>query len=232
MSFQPYVPPEQLIKDRSEYARKGIAKGRSVVAMEYADGILFLAENPSATLHKISEIYDRIAFAGVGRYSEFEDLRIAGVRLADLRGYSYGREDVTAKTVANAYAQALNNIFTTQMKPYEVEILVGQVGDSPAENELFHILYDGSVTDEKGYVAMGGRSEDLAGHLRDDYREGFGLEEAVRMATTALSKVESNSVEAEKLGAEKLEAAVLDRSRGRRKFRRLTDQDLSRIAQA
>jgi proteasome alpha subunit len=200
--------------------------------MEYADGILFLAENPSATLHKISEIYDRIAFAGVGRYSEFEDLRIAGVRLADLRGYSYGREDVTAKTVANAYAQALNNIFTTQMKPYEVEILVGQVGDSPAENELFHILYDGSVTDEKGHVAMGGRSEDLAGHLRDDYREGLGLEEAVRMATTALSKVESNSVEAEKLGAEKLEAAVLDRTRGRRKFRRLTDQDLSRIAQA
>jgi proteasome alpha subunit len=232
MSFQPYVPPEQLIKDRSEYARKGIAKGRSVVAMEYADGILFLAENPSATLHKISEIYDRIAFAGVGRYSEFEDLRIAGVRLADLRGYSYGREDVTAKTVANAYAQALNNIFTTQMKPYEVEILVGQVGDSPAENELFHILYDGSVTDEKGHVAMGGRSEDLAGHLRDDYQEGLGLEEAVRLATTALSKVESNSVEAEKLGAEKLEAAVLDRTRGRRKFRRLADNDLARIAQA
>jgi proteasome alpha subunit len=232
VSFQPYVPPEQLIKDRSEYARKGIAKGRSVVAMEYSGGILFLAENPSATLHKISEIYDRIAFAGVGRYSEFEDLRIAGVRLADLRGYSYGREDVTAKTVANAYAQALNNIFTTQMKPYEVEILVGQVGDSPSENELFHILYDGSVTDEKGYVAMGGRSEDLAGHLRDDYREGLDLEGAVRLATTALSKVEANSVEAEKLEAEKLEAAVLDRTRGRRKFRRLADDDLARIVQA
>jgi proteasome alpha subunit len=232
VSFQPYVPPEQLIKDRSEYARKGIAKGRSVVAMEYSDGILFLAENPSATLHKISEIYDRIAFAGVGRYSEFEDLRIAGVRLADLRGYSYGREDVTAKTVANAYAQALNNIFTTQMKPYEVEILVGQVGDSPSENELFHILYDGSVTDKKGYVAMGGRSEDLAGHLRDDYREGLDLEGAVRLATTALSKVEANSVEAERLEAEKLEAAVLDRTRGRRKFRRLADDDLARIVQA
>jgi len=227
MSFQPYVPPEQLIKDRSEYARKGIAKGRSVVAVDYADGLLFLAENPSATLHKISEIYDKIAFAGVGRYSEFEDLRIAGVRLADLRGYSYGREDVTAKTVANAYAQALNNIFTTQMKPYEVEILVGQVGDSPAGNELFHILYDGSVTDEKGYVAMGGRSEELAGHLRDDYKEGLSLEESVRLATTALSKVEENSVE-----AENLEAAVLDRSRGRRKFRRLNDQELARIVQA
>jgi proteasome alpha subunit len=226
MSFQPYVPPEQLIKDRSEYARKGIAKGRSVVAVEYADGLLFLAENPSATLHKISEIYDRIAFAGVGRYSEFEDLRIAGVRLADLRGYSYGREDVTAKTVANAYAQALNNIFTTQMKPYEVEILVGQVGDSPAENELFHILYDGSVTDEKGYVAMGGRSDELAGHLRDDYKEGLALEDSVRLATTALSKVEENTVE-----AENLEAAILDRTRGRRKFRRLTDEELARIVQ-
>jgi proteasome alpha subunit len=227
MSFQPYVPPEQLIKDRSEYARKGIAKGRSVVGVEYANGILFLAENPSATLHKISEIYDRIAFAGVGRYSEFEDLRIAGVRLADLRGYSYGREDVTAKTVANAYAQALNNIFTTQMKPYEVEILVGQVGDTPSENELFHILYDGSVTDEKGHVAMGGRSDELAGHLRDEYKEGLALEDAVRVATTALSKVEESSVE-----AENLEAAVLDRTRGRRKFRRLTDQELSGIVQA
>jgi proteasome alpha subunit len=226
MSFQPYVPPEQLIKDRSEYARKGIAKGRSVVAMEYADGLLFLAENPSATLHKIAEIYDQIAFAGVGRYSEFEDLRIAGVRLADLRGYSYGREDVTAKTVANAYAQALNNIFTTQMKPYEVEILVGQVGDTPGQNELFHILYDGSVTDERGYVAMGGRSEELTGHVREDYKDGLPLEESVRLATKALSKVEESTVT-----AENLEAAVLDRTRGRRKFRRLADDELLRIVQ-
>jgi proteasome alpha subunit len=224
MSFQPYVPPEQFIETRSEYARKGIARGRSVVALEYADGILFLAENPSATLHKISEIYDRIAFAGVGRYSEFEDLRIAGVRLADLRGYAYGREDVTAKTVANAYAQALSSIFTTQMKPYEVEILVGQVGDAPAENALFHILYDGSVTDEKGYVAMGGRSEDLATRLKEDYREALSLEDSVRLATTALSRVEDSPVQ-----AENLEAAVLDRTRGRRKFRRLTDQELSGI---
>src|SRR4029078_5631158 len=135
MAFSPYVPPEQLMKDRSEYARKGIARGKSVVALEYTQGILFLAENPSATLHKISEIYDRVAFAGVGKYSEFEDLRIAGVRLADLRGYSYGREDGTAKTIANAYSQALSTIFTTQMKPYEVELLVGQVGDTPTENE-------------------------------------------------------------------------------------------------
>src|SRR5256714_12967263 len=137
MGFTPYVPPKQLIKDRSEYARKGIGRGKSVVALEFADGILFLAENPSATLHKISEIYDRIAFAGVGKYSEFEDLRIAGIRLADLRGYSYGREDVNAKTLANAYSQALSGIFTQQMKPYEVEILGGEVGQGPEDNELF-----------------------------------------------------------------------------------------------
>src|SRR6059058_3589749 len=127
MAFQPYVPPEQLMKDRSEYARKGIGRGKSVVALLYAHGILFIAENPSATLHKISEIYDRVAFAGVGKYSEFEDLRIAGIRLADLRGYSYGREDVKARDLANAYSQALSTIFTQQMKPYEVEILVGEV---------------------------------------------------------------------------------------------------------
>jgi proteasome alpha subunit len=224
MAFTPYVPPEQLMKDRSEYARKGIAKGRSVLALEYADGILFLAENPSATLHKVSEIYDNIAFAGVGRYSEFEDLRIAGVRLADLRGYSYGREDVTAKTLANAYAQALSGIFTQQLKPYEVEILVGQVGDTPAQNELFHILYDGSVWDEKGYVAMGGRAEDMATHVKEEWKEGLSADDAIRIGARALAAVEERPVP-----AENLEAAVLDRTRGRRKFRRVADRELESI---
>ncbi|TMK77376.1 MAG: proteasome subunit alpha [Actinobacteria bacterium] len=227
MSFQPYVPPEQLIKDRSEFARKGIARGRSGVAVEYADGILFLADNPSATLHKISEIYDRVAFAGVGKYSEFEDLRIAGVRLADLRGYSYGREDVTAKTIANAYSQALSTIFTTQMKPYEVELLVGQVGDNPAENELFHILFDGSVADEQGFVAMGGRADDLNEQLKNGYAEGLALADAVRMASTALAHVEEKPSE-----VAHIEAAVLDRTRSRRKFRRLTGGELATIVAA
>src|SRR2546429_4880324 len=169
MSFQPYVPPEQLIKDRSEYARKGIARGKSVVALEYADGILFLAENPSATLHKISEIYDRIAFAGVGKYSEFEDLRIAGVRLADLRGYSYGREDVTARDLANAYSQALSTIFTQQMKPYEVEILVGEVDGEGSGTALYHVLFDGSVSAEHGFVAIGGHCVDHPNTLPGRY---------------------------------------------------------------
>ena len=224
MAFAPYDPPDQFIKDRSEFARKGIARGKSVVALEYADGILFIAENPSATLHKISEIYDRIAFAGVGKYSEFEDLRISGVRLADLRGYSYGREDVTAKTLANAYSQALSTIFTTQMKPYEVEILVGQVGETPAENELFHILFDGSVADQSGYVGMGGRSEDLNSKLRDVYRPGLDLGDAVRLAAKTLSEVEERPID-----VDNLEAAVLDRTRGRRKFRRLADTELASI---
>src|ERR687895_1543857 len=142
MSFMPYVSPDQLMKDRSEYAHKGIARGRSVIGLEYADGLLFIAENPSATLHKISEIYDRIAFAGVGKYSEFEDLRIAGIRLADLRGYSYGREDVKARDLANAYSQALSTIFTQQhMKPYEVELLVAEVAEDGGKNEIYHILF-------------------------------------------------------------------------------------------
>src|SRR2546430_11237065 len=155
------------MKDRSDYARKGIGRGKSVVAMEYADGLLFLAENPSSTLHKISEIYDRIAFAGVGKYSEFEDLRISGIRLADYRGYAYGREDVNAKTLANAYSQALSAIFTQQMKPFEVEIVVGQVGETPAENELYHVLFDGSVTDQQGYVGIGGGGPDLPQEPKD-----------------------------------------------------------------
>jgi len=222
VSFQPYVPPEQLMKDRSDYARKGIGRGKSVVAMEYSEGILFLAENPSATLHKISEIYDRIAFAGVGKYSEFEDLRISGIRLADYRGYAYGREDVNAKTMANAYSQALSAIFTQQMKPYEVEILVGQVGDTPAENELFHVLFDGSVTDQQGYVGIGGKADDLMQHLKDAYQEDWDLGAAVRAAVAALAATEEREVP-----ADQTEAAVLDRARGRRKFRRLTDEEVT-----
>jgi proteasome alpha subunit len=224
MAFQPYVPPEQLIKDRSEFARKGIARGKSVVVLEYTDGLLFLAENPSSTLHKISEIYDRMAFAGVGKYSEFEDLRIAGVRLADLRGYSYGREDVTAKMLANAYSQALATSFTVQLKPHEVEILVGSVGDGPGESELFHILFDGSIADEHGYVAMGGHSEDLAEQLKEGYRDGLALGEAVGHAVKALSAVEERTLE-----VASIESAVLDRNRDRRKFRRLTDDEVSEL---
>ena len=224
MSFQPYVPPEQLIKDRSDYARKGIARGKSVVAVEYGEGILFLAENPSTTLHKVSEIYDRVAFAGVGKYSEFEDLRIAGIRLADLRGYSYGREDVTAKTLANAYSQALSTIFTQQMKPYEVEILVAQVGDDDHDNSLFHILFDGSVADEEGFVAMGGRSDDLSERLKDSYRPGASLTDALRGAVDAVSAVEERSFE-----PQGLEVAVLDRARSRRKFRRLSADEVGDI---
>jgi proteasome alpha subunit len=229
MSFMPYVPPEQLIKDRSEYARKGISRGKSVVALEYTDGILLLAENPSATLHKISEIYDRIAFAGVGKYSEFEDLRISGVRLADLRGYSYGREDVKAKDIANAYSQALSGIFTQQMKPYEVEILVGEVGeDSSAGNEIYHVLFDGSVTDEQGFVGVGGRSEELTEALQGAYAEGIDLPTAVRTAVEALSSVEGTEVV-----ADQLEVGVLDRTRPpRRKFRRLPDDQVLEILPA
>jgi proteasome alpha subunit len=228
MSFMPYVPPEQLIKDRSEYARKGISRGKSVVALEFSDGILLLAENPSATLHKISEIYDRIAFAGVGKYSEFEDLRISGVRLADLRGYSYGREDVKAKDIANGYSQALSGIFTQQMKPYEVEILVSEVGEETSGNEIYHVLFDGSVTDEQGFVGIGGRSDELTDALRGSYSEGMDLQAAIATAVNALSSVEGATVV-----ADQLEAGVLDRTRpARRKFRRLGEDEVARFVPA
>jgi proteasome alpha subunit len=221
----PYVPPEQLMKDRSDFAHKGISRGKSVVGLEYADGILFIAENPSATLHKISEIYDRIAFAGVGKYSEFEDLRISGVRLADLRGYSYGREDVRVKDLANAYSQALTTIFTQQMKPYEVEILVGEVADDGGRNEIYHVLFDGTVNDEHGCVAIGGHAEDLSTAVRDAYQPGWDLPTAIREAVKALGAAESRE-----MLPESVEAGVLDRTRPqRRKFRRLDEEEVAGI---
>jgi proteasome alpha subunit len=225
MSFMPYVAPEQLMKDRSDYARKGISRGKSVVGIEYADGLLFIAENPSTSLHKISEIYDRIAFAGVGKYSEFEDLRIAGVRLADVRGYSYDREDVKAKDIANAYSQTLSTIFTQQMKPYEVELLVGEVADDHGHNELYHILFDGSVNDEHGHVGIGGHADELGTALETAYKEDWDLATAVREAVKAISSAEQRQID-----HSSIEAGVLDRIRPqRRKFRRLDDGEIERI---
>jgi proteasome alpha subunit len=223
MSFMPYVSPDQLMKDRSEYAHKGIARGRSVIGVEYADGLLFIAENPSATLHKISEIYDQIAFAGVGKYSEFEDLRIAGIRLADLRGYSYGREDVKARDLANAYSQALSTIFTQQMKPYEVEILVGEVDGEIEGTSIYHVLFDGSVTDEHGFVAIGGHADELMEGLKQRYETGWELGTAVRIAVEVLRSPEDRAIE-----ADQIEAGALERSRTqRRKFRRLKDSEIA-----
>jgi proteasome alpha subunit len=225
MSFMPYVAPEQMMKDRSEYAHKGIARGRSVIGMEYADGLLFIAENPSALLHKISEIYDKMAFAGVGKYSEFEDLRIAGVRLADLRGYSYGREDVKARDLANAYSQSLSTIFTQQMKPYEVEILVGEVDGTASGTAIYHVMFDGSVTDEHGFVAIGGHAEELTETLQTRYAEAWDLATAVKTAVEIIGSPENRTIE-----VEAIEAGVLDRTREqRRKFRRLEDGEVAQI---
>ena len=220
-----YVSPEQLMKDKADYARKGIARGRSVIALEYKDGIIFVAENPSATLYKISEIYDRIAFAGVGKFNEYEQMRIGGIRLLDLKGYSYSREDVTAKGLANAYSQSLGNIFTSEVKPYECEILVASVGDSTEANELFHILFDGSVTDRSGWVAMGGQAEALNTHIEGKYPKGYpkstpDLKTAVQLSLDALKTVEESQP-----APERLEIAVLDRNRARRKFKRLSPKE-------
>jgi proteasome alpha subunit len=221
-----YVSPEQLMKDRADFARKGIARGRSVVAVQYADGILFASENPSQALHKVSEIYDRIAFAAVGRYNEVENLRIAGVRLADMRGYAYDRRDVTGRGLANAYAQTLGMIFSSGgEKPYEVEIFVGEIGDTAADDSIYRLTYQGQVTDEHQYAVMGGADEVVAAYLQEHYTENASLSDALHVAVAALGKgaTENGSPSADRvIPASDLEVAVLDRSRTQpRKFLRL-----------
>jgi proteasome alpha subunit len=222
-----YVSPEQVIKDKADYARKGIARGRSVAVLQYEDGIVFVAENPSRALHKVSEIYDRIAFAAVGKYNEFENLRVAGIRLADLRGYSFDRRDVTVRNLANAYAQTLGTIFTETNKPFEVEIVVAEVGAGPAEDQMYRLTFDGSVADEHGYVAMGGFAERIAAYLEEHYTSSLDLGSAVRLAAAALGH---DSDEPRTLSASQLEVAVLERSRVQsRKFRRVTGAALSAL---
>jgi proteasome alpha subunit len=219
MTMPFYVSPEQLMKDRADYARKGIARGRSVVVLAYDDGIAFATENPSRALHKVSEIYDRIAFAAVGKYNEFENLRVAGVRYADLRGYSYDRTDVSARALANAYAQTLGTVFTTESKPLEVEIVVAEVGRTPATDQIYRLSYDGSVADEHGHVVLGGQAEHLAERLSGQWHAGMGLSDAVRLAVGVLGSQPDG--EDRVLAPAQLEVAVLDRTRTRRAFRRL-----------
>ena len=231
MSMPFYVAPEQVMKDRADYARKGIARGRSLIAVVFDEGILICAENPSRTLHKVSEIYDRIAFAGVGRYSEFDTLRTAGVRHADLKGYSFSREDVDARSLANAYAQTLNQIFTHEMKPLEVEILVAEVGipdehgDDPgqphSEDQLYHIQYDGTVVDEEGFTVLGGEADVIDDRVREGFQPGMSLQAALLLAVGALAGPDRT------LAPKDLEVAVLARSDGRRAFRRIGDEELA-----
>lgn len=222
MALPYYVSPEQMMQDKAEYARKGIARGKSIIVLEYADGMLLVAENPSASLNKISEIYDRIAFAGAGRYSEFENLRKAGIRYADLKGFAYDREDVTAKSLANAYSQTIGNIFSEAMKPLEVEILVVEVADGVLPNELYRITFDGSIGDERGFAAIGGQAEELRQYLKDKYQTGLDLKAALILATQALEAVSSAKVK-----PQSLEVAVLERHRSGRKFHRLSQDDLT-----
>jgi len=214
-----YVSPAQAMRDKAEYARQGIARGRSCVTLQYDGGILLMAPNPSSALHKISEIYDRIAFAAVGRYNEYENLRKAGITYADITGYQFDRHDVTARGIANYYAQNLGTIFTENLKPFEVEIVVAEVGTRPEADQIYRITFDGSVTDEPGFVAFGGQADQVSAALKERYSAGMSLAEAFGAALAALTA--TGNGERTELAATQLEVAILDRAREHRTFRRI-----------
>ncbi|WP_283137063.1 proteasome subunit alpha [Rhizohabitans arisaemae] len=219
-----YVSPEQEMRDKADFARKGIARGRSVVVLQYDDGILFVAPNPSRTMHKISEIYDRIGFAAVGKYNEFENLRLGGIRYADINGYNYDRTDVTARGLANLYTQTLGMIFTEARKPYEVEVVVAEVGDTADGDQIYRLSFDGSVADETGFVAIGGQVDQVAGRLKEHFRVGMQVHEALGAALKALTEPGGDDIP-----ASQLEVAVLDRRREHRKFRRVGGARLEQL---
>ncbi|HVR78809.1 MAG TPA: proteasome subunit alpha [Acidimicrobiia bacterium] len=219
MTIPFYVAPEQLVRDKAEFARKGIARGRSIIAVDYSDGVLLLAENPSKALHKISEVYDRIAFAGVGKYNEFETLRKAGIRQADLMGYLYSREDVTAMGLATAFAQTLGAIFTREPKPFEVEVLIAEISEDGDEHRLFRVTYDGTLYDERRFVAIGGKAEQLTEALEEKWEPGMTLAKALEVASEVFRQAEGREIEG-------WEAGVLDSTNGRRAFRRLGAEEL------
>jgi proteasome alpha subunit len=215
-----YVSPEQVVNDKAQYARKNIAKGRPLVGMSYEDGVLLAAENSSEVLHKVSEIYDRIAFGGVGKYSEFDNLRRQGVQFADYHGYTYSREDVDGRSLANAYAQAMSHVFTNELKPLEVELLVAELGFAAGEDRLFRITFDGVVVDEDHFCVIGGEPEAIGERLQESWKEGLSLGDALRTARGALSGTDRT------IDPSSLEVAVLARSNGRRAFKRIDGEPL------
>jgi proteasome alpha subunit len=230
MSFPYFISPEQAMRERSELARKGIARGRSVVALVFSGGVLFVAENPSRSLQKISELYDRVGFAAAGKFNEFDNLRRGGIQFADTRGYAYDRRDVTGRQLANVYAQTLGTIFTEQAKPYEVELCVAEVahyGETKAP-ELYRITYDGSIADEPHFVVMGGTTEPIATALKDSYAENADLADAVHIAVNALKAASGNSAD-DALGVSSLEVAILEANRPRQAFRRMTGAALEQL---
>ncbi len=235
MTFPYFISPEQAMRERSELARKGIARGRSVIALAYSGGVLFVAENPSRSLQKVSELYDRVGFAAVGRFNEFDNLRRGGIQFADTRGYAYDRRDVTGRQLANVYAQTLGTIFTEQAKPYEVELCVAEVAHygETKPPELYRITYDGSINDEPHYVVMGGSTEPIIAALKNSYQENATLGEAVGIAVKALEAPTtgngSGSPERRALGVSTLEVAILDQNRPRRAFRRITGSALESL---
>jgi len=226
MSMQFYVPPEQMMKEKAEFAQKGIARGRALVALQYSQGIVLVAENPSNNLRKISEIYDRIAFAGVGKYNEFDQLRQAGVRAADLTGYQFSRRDVNGRALANQYAQIMGLAFTHESKPLEVEILIAEVGADSSADRLFHIMYDGTVTDESGCCILGGDTEAISQRLTSLVHPEASLQAALQLAVSALSGADRT------LTSDDLEVATLTRNGERRCFARVSDEEVTQLLES
>ncbi len=218
-----YVAPEQLIRDRAEFAQKGIARGRSIVAAIYDAGIVMVAENPSASLYKISEVYDRIAFAGVGKYNEFDRLREAGIRWADGTGFTYSRGDVDARALANYYAQHLGDMFTEGQKPLEVEILVAQLANHVRPTKLYRIAYEGTITDEPRFAVLGGDAETIKARFAASEDTLESLVVTLKNAIAALAGPDRT------IGVNDLEVGILEDRGNRRTFQRLTDEQLSEL---
>ena len=148
-----------------------------------------MAPNPSRALHKISEIYDRIAFAAVGRYNEYENLRKAGVTYADVTGYQFDRRDVTARGIANWYAQQLSARSSprSQQAVSRLRSSSPRRQKAPADDQIYRITFDGSVADEHGFAAIGGQADQVSTVLKERYSDGMSLIEALSAALAALA---------------------------------------------
>ena len=159
----------------------------------------------------------------MGKYNEFDRLREAGIRWADGTGFTYSREDVDARALANYYGQHLGDMFTEGQKPLEVEILVAQLGNKLHPTKLYRIAYEGTITDEPRFVVLGGDAETIKDRFAALDESVHNFADTLKYAVSALAGPDRTVPPGD------LEVGILEDRGSRRTFSRLVDARVSEL---
>ncbi len=168
MAYTPY-DWQQTLRQKADYVLDRLREGSPVVGISAQEGVLLCTVRRSQ--RKIFEIYDRLAFAGLGNPSDLEAVRQLAVDFAHAEGFQRSPQDVSIQRVVGfAVSPALKRHFSDPLRlPLVLCGLFAQVGDASGD-DLFYILnYDGEFSLVKHYAAVAG-----AAHVAERMKEALG----------------------------------------------------------